>query len=173
MRILKPNTEVEVNWIAEAHEEVGRMSIRNYRKTRTSFRDAAQQIKNWLKDESYRILVAYDDPTNRSTPVGMLVCGIRKSPLDGELEAFIESVYVEPAMREKGLGQRLIKEACMWGVEKGAKRVKALVSSTNTNMVRLCKKLGYQESFVILEKDIYENCLRETYNLEKNNLTTA
>jgi len=40
MRILKPSTEEEINWVAEAHEEVGRISIRNYHKTQESIREA-------------------------------------------------------------------------------------------------------------------------------------
>lgn len=52
----------------------------------------------------------------------------------------------------KGFGRKLMENAHKWGKEKVLKRVKVFVSCMNTNMIRLCKILGYKESFIQLEK---------------------
>lgn len=153
MKIFKPKTEEEIRWIAEAHEEVGELSIRNYRKTPESMKGAIQRIRNWLNDKDFKILIAYDKADNASVPLAVIICGIQKSMVNDKI-VFIECLYVSPAKRRTGLAGKLIEEAHKWGKKKKAKRIKALVAYTNFNMMKLCKKLGYCESFITFEKTI-------------------
>ena len=149
----KPETEGDIHWIAEAHEEVGRLSMPDYRKTPKRTREAVGRIREWLEDDDCLLLVAFDESDPERAPVAMIISRLRRSPLDDQTEVFVESLYVTPSKRGRGFGRSLMEKARAWGKENGATRIKALVSSTNAEMIGLCGNLGWRDSFVILERE--------------------
>lgn len=151
MRLVSPSAEPEIAWIAEKYEEIGECSISGYQRTTERLEQAKEQVRGWIQDEHSKVVLVQGDSANSSTPLGMLICHIRSSPLDELPECFIDAVYVEATARRQGIGRRLLAEASRWGESRGTKRTKTFVATGNPEMLELCRAFGFEMSFVELE----------------------
>lgn len=68
--------------------------------------------------------------------------------------AELDSMFILPEYREKGIGFDLYKEFVKWAKEKGVKRAKVVVSEQNKIAIGYYKKCGFSEYNLILETKI-------------------
>ena len=67
---------------------------------------------------------------------------------------YINHVFVTEPYRKSGLGSRLAQEAEDYLKSAGIKRIRVTITKTNTVSINFCKKLGYEEKRLILEKTL-------------------
>jgi len=67
---------------------------------------------------------------------------------------YINHVFVTEPYRKSGLGSRLTQEAEDYLKSVGIKRIRVTITKTNTVSLNFCKKLGYEEKRLILEKTL-------------------
>lgn len=68
--------------------------------------------------------------------------------------AELENMFILEQYRGKGIGKELIKRFMLWAKENKIKRLKVVASSGNTLAINVYKKAGFDESAIILERDL-------------------
>lgn len=66
----------------------------------------------------------------------------------------INHTFVRPDCRGRGISLKLMKVAEAWFRSKGINRIELQVSNSNLPSLRMCRKLGYKETRVVLEKSL-------------------
>jgi GNAT superfamily N-acetyltransferase len=152
-RLQEPSSDQEIRWIARRYEEIGAASIPGYAVTKEGLEEAEKFIRAQILDENWNVVVAITDDC-RTGSVGMLLCHVRDSPLDGKRECSVDAIHIEESHRGTGLGRILMEHARRWGSERGARRIRTFVAWTNAGMRALCRSQGYAETFVELGRPI-------------------
>lgn len=77
---------------------------------------------------------------------GERVCGIvRGSPDEDDSRiGWVESMWVDPSVRGRGVGQMLLQELIEWGRGRKLTEMKLEVTSTNSPAIRLYERCGFQ-----------------------------
>ena len=96
-----------------------------------------QDWASWAADESRVIVVAIDG----ERWVGMVAC--RRLEPDS---SWLTALWVDPAVRGKGLGARLIEAAAEWATEQGAAAVELSVTTNNQAAATLYTRAGFAET---------------------------
>ena len=78
-----------------------------------------------------------------SGPDGLAVLRFRPSFWSGELDAYLEELYVTPERRGQGLGRALMERAMEFARERGATRMDLGTSTDDTAARALYEKLGF------------------------------
>lgn len=88
--------------------------------------------------------------------IGYLVGGPAESEDYRTVESLYEasSMWVNDKYRGEGIGTKLISRFESWAKEKGATRLKVVVSAKNEGAINLYRKTGFEDYDLILEKDI-------------------
>lgn len=68
------------------------------------------------------------------------------------LFVYIESIYVEPEYRGKGIADQLLAKAEAWGISQGAKFVQLDISRGNESAKKVYERLGYANTPMKMEK---------------------
>jgi GNAT superfamily N-acetyltransferase len=97
-----------------------------------------------LDDEEsrYRVLAAVDDDVG---VIGATVLEIGKigfGPLAANSVGFIETLYVLPDYRAKGVGKRMICATFVYAWQCGCESVRASIGYDESAAISLCEKLG-------------------------------
>lgn len=77
----------------------------------------------------------------------------RRKSITGPV-GYISHVFVAEPYRKSGLGLRLAKEAEYYLRSLGIRKLRVTVTKTNTLSLNFCRKLGYEEKRLILEKTL-------------------
>lgn len=64
----------------------------------------------------------------------------------------VHHIYIDKNYRNLGLGKKLMKLAEGYFKRKGIKRIKVTITLGNKPSLRMCKRLGYKESRIIMER---------------------
>ena len=80
-----------------------------------------------------------------SGPDGLAVLRFRPSFWSGELDAYLEELYVTPERRGQGLGRALMERAIEFARERGATRMDLGTSTDDTAARALYEKLGFTD----------------------------
>ncbi|MCA9097025.1 MAG: GNAT family N-acetyltransferase [Planctomycetaceae bacterium] len=77
---------------------------------------------------------------------GERVCGIVRGSPDEEDSriGWVESMWVDPSVRRRGVGQLLMQELIEWGRSRKLSEMKLEVTSTNSSAIRLYERCGFQ-----------------------------
>lgn len=78
-----------------------------------------------------------------SRPDGLALLRFRPSFWTGELDAYLEELYVTPERRGQGLGRALMERAMEFAREQGATRMDLGTSTDDTAARALYEKLGF------------------------------
>ncbi|MEM1099364.1 MAG: GNAT family N-acetyltransferase [Planctomycetota bacterium] len=75
-------------------------------------------------------------------------CGIVACALDRETDArsWIVSMWVDPEVRRRGVGRRLIDEAIAWSRRQSVSEVRLHVTSNNPEAARLYESIGFRDT---------------------------
>lgn len=76
-----------------------------------------------------------------------------KSGITGNL-GIINHVFIDDSVRKLGLASSLMKIAEEFFMSRDIKRVRVTITLTNEPSIRMCKKMGYREKRVIMEKEL-------------------
>ena len=117
-----------------------------------------------------------DSPFNEEMFRNILLKGIKANPesvkvaeVDGEVAGYIwfklvesavgvfgrlEHLFVDKRFRNSGIGKELMLAAEEYLRDKGLKKVKLSVTSTNETAISLYKKIGYAVKRHVMEKDL-------------------
>jgi len=68
--------------------------------------------------------------------------------------AEIESMYLTPEPRGKGIGMEFVEKLRNWAVEKDAERLRAVASAGNKAGIRFYRQQGLEDYSVTLEEDL-------------------
>jgi ribosomal protein S18 acetylase RimI-like enzyme len=135
LRRLEP-TEVEP--LRELRLRALRQNPEAFAETYEEARDRPlQDWASWAADESRVIVVAIDG----ERWVGMVAC--RRLEPDS---SWLTALWVDPAVRGKGLGARLIEAAAEWATEQGAAAVELSVTTNNPAAATLYTRAGFAET---------------------------
>jgi ribosomal protein S18 acetylase RimI-like enzyme len=135
LRRLEP-TEVEP--LRELRLRALRQNPEAFAETYEEARDRPlQDWASWAADESRVIVVAIDG----ERWVGMVAC--RRLEPDS---SWLTALWVDPAVRGKGLGARLIDAAAEWATEQGAAAVELSVTTNNQAAATLYTRAGFAET---------------------------
>ncbi len=66
----------------------------------------------------------------------------------------INHVFVDEEYRKIGLGQKLMGIAEDYLKSRGLKRIRVTITKTNEPSLRMCRRLGYSEKRVVMEKEL-------------------
>lgn len=80
-----------------------------------------------------------------SEPDGLALLRFRPSFWSGELDAYLEELYVTPERRNQGLGRALMERAIEFARERGATRMDLGTSTDDTAARALYEKLGFTD----------------------------
>ncbi|MFB6252742.1 MAG: GNAT family N-acetyltransferase [Halobellus sp.] len=99
-----------------------------------------------LRDDE-AVIAAFDD----EAAIGYLFCSLNAAhsigPLEQECEfdgAYIRRVFVDPDHRQRGVARSLLRNACQWASDGGARRATALVARDNVPSRRLFEREGFE-----------------------------
>ena len=86
--------------------------------------------------------------------VGCLIGGIKEAGDYRNISKIVEgeTVFIEEEYRGQGIGTEFMKMLENWAKEKGAERLRYIVSSRNEKAIKLYKELGCEVYDVVLEK---------------------
>jgi ribosomal protein S18 acetylase RimI-like enzyme len=97
----------------------------------------AERVADFIqRDEAVFMLVG-------DGPDGVAEIRFRPSIMSGELDAYLEELYVAPAMRGHGLGRALMEGAMEEARERGATRMDLGTSEDDTAALALYESLGF------------------------------
>jgi ribosomal protein S18 acetylase RimI-like enzyme len=120
-----------------------------------SFPDAEYDIKTFRKNiisasekepDSVRVL------EKNGKVVGYIWFRIR-SGITGTM-GIVNHVFIDESVRRMGLANDLMNAAEDFFRSRGIKKARVTVTLSNESSLRMCKKLGYKEKRVIMEKDL-------------------
>ena len=120
-----------------------------------SFPDTEYDIDNFRKNilsssenepDSVQVL------ENDGKIIGYIWFRIR-SGITGHL-GIVNHVFIDESVRRMGLANELMKVAEDFFMSRGIKRARVTVTLSNESSMRMCRKLGYAEKRVIMEKDL-------------------
>ena len=111
-----------------------------------------QQIRETIVRHivSNTLLVADDDGI-----VGFVMFTMEKGSYEQDItRGIVENIYVEPAHRDSGLGERLLTAAEAKLKQRGAETIALEVMADNEDARRFYQRLGYKPHRVELEKPV-------------------
>ncbi len=76
-----------------------------------------------------------------------------KSGMMGML-GIVNHVFIDESVRRMGLANELMTVAEEYFRSRGIKKARVTVTLSNESSMKMCKKLGYREKRVIMEKDL-------------------
>ncbi len=107
-----------------------------------------KRLLNRVKNDPNSVKVAEID----SEIIGYVFLEIKKAST-GPI-GYINHVFVSEPYRKSGLGTRFMQIAENYLKSRGIKRVRVTVTKTNKTSLNFCKKMGYVEKRLILEKPL-------------------
>lgn len=128
--------------------------LSNFKKSsaKISFPDSDLNIeifkRNLLKSNPEFIKIVEDN----KIVVGYIWLGIKK--VDVGKYGIIRNLFIKENYRGKGLALKLMKLAEEYFKNIGIKKIRLTITLTNEASMNLCKKLGYKEKRIILEKEL-------------------
>ncbi|NVM54230.1 MAG: GNAT family N-acetyltransferase [Candidatus Helarchaeota archaeon] len=113
----------------------------------------------WRMDMKYKydvggIFVAEDTTTSENKIVGMVLVDVGRDLRSGKMVGKIINFIVEPEQRGKGIGSRLLEKALDFSAERKAISVKINARRELGNIVQLFKKFGFEEVYMVMEREI-------------------
>jgi len=90
-------------------------------------------------------LIAHDG----NVPVGYLVAGVRSSPR-GSVSG-LESMFVSPACRRRGIGTALLEQFLVWHRASGLRSASLAVAPGNRAAIALYEKAGFRGTTLVME----------------------
>lgn len=110
--------------------------IELWRKCRitVSYNDPAQDVALWQQSSDAEILVA----ERGGRPVGTICVGH-----DGH-RGWLYQLAVDPKLRHRGLGRKLVRAAEDWLIERGVAKVQLMIRPSNEGVRRFYETLGYE-----------------------------
>lgn len=104
------------------------------------------------KDMQNQMIVAIDEEKN--TVSGMALASIRKT-YDGFLFGNISNLIVNPIYRREGIGEQLLRHSIDFFKQNHINSIRVTIrSECDESVMRLFKKLNFNEMFKILELEI-------------------
>ncbi len=76
-----------------------------------------------------------------------------KSGITGTL-GIVNHVFIDESVRRMGLANELMKIAEEYFMSRGIRKARVTVTLSNESSLKMCRKLGYKEKRVIMEKDL-------------------
>lgn len=83
-------------------------------------------------------IVAFAD----DTPVGYAIFYPNFATFRGQRGMYLEDIYIQPAHRRGGTGEKMLRHICRMAKERGLERMDFMVLDWNTPAVNFYKKLG-------------------------------
>lgn len=80
----------------------------------------------------------------------------------------IMHTFVDQACRRRGLSLKLNRAAEDWFRSHGIGRIEVTISRENKPSLAMCRKLGYQEKRIVLEKRLFTRASASSKSLGKN-----
>lgn len=107
-------------------------------------------LENAVQSDDVLVFVAEEE-----TIVGLIIANYNHSLK----KAIIENIYVMPAMRGKGVGDKLLKQMLAALSEKGCEYIVTLVPPTAPSAIELYQRAGFSkgETFLWLDKSVGDN----------------
>ncbi len=105
-------------------------------------------VRGLIESEASVFLLALRD----HEPVGCLHIAWRPSTWQGTPYAYLEDVYVVPAVRGSGIGRQLLQTAFAHAERRGAAQIMLDVRQDNPAAQRLYMRLGFEDSGSIILK---------------------
>ena len=90
-------------------------------------------------------LIAHDG----NVPVGYLVAGVRSSPR-GSVSG-LESMFVSPACRRRGIGTALLEQFLVWHRASGLQSASLAVAPGNRAAIALYERAGFRGTTLVME----------------------
>ena len=118
--------------------------------------------KRLLSSDPATIKVAED----RGRIAGYIWFSIRSSSRGQK--GVINHTFVEQDYRRQGLSLKLNKAAEGWLRSQGIGRIEVKISKDNMPSLEMCRKLGYKETRLILEKSLFTRASASSKSLGKN-----
>lgn len=119
----------------------------HHRKLSTHFKDHFatftfnQRIQNLIGKEKYSVFLARADESK----IGYCIASYDKET--GE----IDSIYIKPESRGKGLGRILMTEAMHWLEKQKCKDIRVYIADGNENVKSFYRKFGFAERFSVMQ----------------------
>ncbi|MHA1649274.1 MAG: GNAT family N-acetyltransferase [Candidatus Helarchaeota archaeon] len=113
--------------------------------------------EQWRLDMKYKydiggIFVAED--TLEKKIIGMILVDVGRDLRSGKRVGRIINFIVDPAYRGKGVGSKLLEKALDYSAEQKAVSVKINARRELKNTVQLFKKFGFEEIYMVMERDL-------------------
>jgi len=122
--------------------EVARMSLALW--TDSSFEGEYEEAEDTLQSKKKTCFLLKD----KKKYIGFISLSLRKEYVDGMTSSpltYIEGIYVDPAYRRQGLGEKLIALGAEWGKKKGCLQYASDTDWYNEASINMHKKSGFQE----------------------------
>ncbi len=101
--------------------------------------DRLEQFKNCKSDDFFEVAVSSDGKI-----IGFHFMNKFKSAPLGTLAAHVQTLWVDPAFRNQGIGANLKKRGEEWAQNEGLDHISTFVHGKNSSMLKLNRKLGYE-----------------------------
>lgn len=114
--------------------------------------DAAEWYRQRITEEDGFAMVAEDS----EEVIGYAVGGIHDAEEFRDIDrlAEIESMYLEPEYRGKGIGTQFVEKLRDWAVENNADRLRAEASAGNKAGIKFYRNKGLEDYSLTLEEDL-------------------
>jgi diamine N-acetyltransferase len=128
------------------HHQVRSKSFKK-RYAAMTFKKRKKMLAQKLGEGEMFIELAMD--TDNKKPIGYCLSIVIKSP---EHEGEVESLFIDPAYRSKGIGDVFMKHALAWLNSKKVKTKRIVVAAGNEEVFHFYKKYGFYPKFITLEQ---------------------
>lgn len=126
--------------------------IDKYYKPFSKYKELDKYTKDQLKDKNVKMLVAEDN----GKIIGRIVGVIIKAPsyITPKKIGNIDDTFIKENYRQKGIGEKLLKELLKWFKDKNIKHIELSVDARNKIGVNAWRKFGFYDYIIEMRKDL-------------------
>lgn len=148
MKIKKYDVSRDLNLYIEGSVDAFRESFPGVSMPQTEHSNIVNDLKAMTNTDFLGAYTAVLD----NEPLGFVIVSIQ--PFYLIEQGYIESVFVYPQYRRRGISNALLQEAESWSRRRGARSIKLDVSLVNDTAVQVYEASGYIKTRVQMDKSI-------------------
>lgn len=140
----------DIPCILHGVQENCRLSFPQYKKTSDTIRIHRARIAQGLRDKRQKIYLAQMNEEK----IGFIWIRFESTDISLERFAYIQSIWVSPKWRRKGVGKELLKQAQRHASRAGYRKIRSTYTSSNLSIQKFMMRNGFKIKRILVEKSL-------------------